>query len=74
MYHVTLCCAYFKELRGKYIKPYYHERPNMNIFVELIKTRNKHEIHTIMLFTKFAFKNTWTHYYNKLLYPFVHDP
>ena len=55
-YHVTLCCVYFKELRRKYIKPYYYKRPSMNKFVELMKTRNKREIHRIMLFAKFAFK------------------
>ena len=55
-YHVTLCCVYFKELRRKYIKPYYYKRPSMNKFVELMKTRNKREIHRIMLFAKFALK------------------
>ena len=34
----------------------YYKRPSMNKFVELIKTRNKREIHRIMLFAKFAFK------------------
>ena len=55
-YHVTLCSVYFKELRRKYIKPYYYKRPSMNKFVELMKTQNKREIHRIMLSTKFAFK------------------
>ena len=55
-YHVTLCCVYVKELRRKYIKPYYYKRPSMNKFVEVMKTRNKREIHRIMLFAKFAFK------------------
>ena len=55
-YHVTLCCVYFKELRRKYIKPYYYKKPSMNKFVELMKTRNKREIHRIKLLAKFAFK------------------
>ena len=29
-YHVTLCCVYYKELRKKYMKPYYYKRPSMN--------------------------------------------
>ena len=33
-----------------------YERPSVNKFVELMKTRNKCEFHGIMLFTKFAFK------------------
>ena len=47
-YHVNLCCVYFKELRRKYIKPYYYKRHSMNKFVELMKTRNKREIYRIM--------------------------
>ena len=56
MFKTTLCCVYFKKLRKKYIKPYYCKRPSMNKFVELMTTRNKREMHRLMLFTKFAFK------------------
>ena len=28
-YHIALICEYFKEAREKYVKLYYHNKPNM---------------------------------------------
>ena len=44
-FHITLCCAKFDSLRGKYIKPYYYRRPSMLKFVELMSTENRRDLH-----------------------------
>ena len=28
-YHIAMICEYFKEVREKYVKQYYYNRPNM---------------------------------------------
>ena len=35
-YHVTLVCEYFRDVRKKYIKPFYYQRPNMMKFLDLM--------------------------------------
>ena len=35
-YHIVLKCAYYNEVRRKYIKPYYHRHPSMYKFQELM--------------------------------------
>ena len=55
-YHVTLVCEYFKDVRKKYIKPFYYQRPNMMIFFYLITSVNKKDRFRLMLFLKVVFK------------------
>ena len=39
------CCVhFFKDLRKKYIKPYYYQRPSMRKFIEMMNTRNVKEL------------------------------
>ena len=43
-YHVALICEYFRNIRKKYIKPYYYNRPSMIKFIELMnKNKNKNK-------------------------------
>ena len=55
-YHVALICEYFKNIREKYIKPYYYTRPSMIKFIELMNTPNSKERFRMMLFLKIVFK------------------
>ena len=40
-YHIVLKCAYYNEVRRKYIKPYYHRHSSMYKFEELMNKSNK---------------------------------
>ena len=51
-YHVALLCNFLKNIREKYIKPYYYNRPNMIKFRELMNTPNSKERFSMMLFLK----------------------
>ena len=42
-YNVTLICEHFVDNKKKYIKRYYHRRPSMAKFVELINTNSDQE-------------------------------
>ena len=42
-YHVTLICEQFVDIRKMYIKRYYHRRPSMVKFVELMNTNSDQE-------------------------------
>ena len=42
-YHVTLVCEYFRDVRKKYIKPFYYQRPNMMKFLDLMTSVSKKE-------------------------------
>ena len=53
-YHITLCCAYFLDLRRKYIKSYYHQRPSMHKFVELLNTKNERTRYRLIIFIKLS--------------------
>ena len=33
-YHVTLVCEYLRDVRKKYIRPFYYQRPNMMKFLD----------------------------------------
>ena len=55
-YHVALICEYLKNIREKYIKPYYYNRPSMIKFIELMNTPNSKERFRMMLFLKIVFK------------------
>ena len=44
-YHVTLVCEYFRDVRKKYIKPFYYQRPNMMKFLDLMISMVSHRGH-----------------------------
>ncbi len=55
-FHIVLICAYFHQLRGKYIKQYYYSRPSMHKFVCLMNTNNTRDRFRLMVFMKLAFR------------------
>ena len=56
-YHVTLVCEYFRDVRKKYIKPFYYQRPNMMKFLDLMTSVSKKDRFRLMLFLKVVFLN-----------------
>ena len=56
-YHVAMKCTYFKDIRVKYIKPYYYVRPSMQKFVNLMNTTNNRDRHKLMIFIKLIFQS-----------------
>ena len=54
-YHIILICENFRDVRLKYIGPFYHNRPSMFKFVELMNTTNKRDRFKLMLFLKIVF-------------------
>ena len=55
-YHIALLCEYFRNIREKYIKPYYCNRPNMLKIIELMNTPNSIERSRMMFILKTVFK------------------
>ena len=55
-YHVTLVCECFRDVRKKYIKPFYYQRPNMMKFLDLMTSVSKKDRFRLMLFLKVVFK------------------
>ena len=55
-YHVTLICEQFVDIRKKYIKRYYHRRPSMAKFVELINTNSGQERFRFLIFVNILLK------------------
>ena len=55
-YHVTLVCEYFRDVRKKYIKPFYYQRPNIMKFLDLMTSVSKKDRFRLMLFLKVVFK------------------
>ena len=51
-YHVTLVCEYFRDVRKKYIKPFYYQRPNMMKVLDLMTSASKKDRFKLMLFLK----------------------
>ena len=51
-YHIVLICKNFRDVRLKYIKPFYYKKPSMFKFVELVNTTNKRDRFKLMLFLK----------------------
>ena len=41
-YHIALICKYFKDVREKYVKQYYYNRPSMMKFIELVNTHENY--------------------------------
>ena len=56
-YHIVLKCAYYNEVRRKYIKPYYHRHPSMYKFQELMNKSNKRDTFRLMIFIKIVMKD-----------------
>jgi len=46
-FHFIIQCPKYKDLRNKYLKTYYHRRPSVFRFIELLTTTNKKEINNL---------------------------
>jgi len=55
-YHVLLVCPKYRELRTKYLKPYYCHWPYLNKFESLMCCNNKTTFYNISKFIYFAKK------------------
>ena len=55
-YHFVLECDLYKELRKKYIKRYYWQRPNMMKLIELVTSENNNTIKRLSVYLEKAFK------------------
>ena len=55
-FHFTLECPLYKDIRKKYIKRYYWQRPNMVKFIELFLSENCQIIKNLSMFINKAFK------------------
>ena len=55
-FHFVIICSLYKDLRTKYIKRYYWQRPNMLKFLELLATKNITIIKNLSIFIEKAFK------------------
>ena len=56
-YHFLLVCPFYRELRQRYMKPYYCHWPTLNKFEDLMCKRNKNTILNLSKFICFAFKS-----------------
>ena len=54
-FHFTLECPLYKDIRKKYIKRYYWQRPNMVKFIELFLSENCQIIQNLSMFINKAF-------------------
>ena len=55
-FHFTLECPLYKDIRKKYIKRYYWQRPNMVKFIELFLSENCQIIKNLSMFINKAFE------------------
>ena len=55
-YHMIMICEHFRDVRVKYIKPFYYKRPSMWKFVQLMNSTSKRDRFKLMLFLKIIFK------------------
>ena len=55
-YHFLLVCPMYTELRRHFLPKYYHQRPNMLKFVELMSSKNSNIITKLANYTYKAFK------------------
>ena len=58
-YHLLKCPAY-NNLRKRYLKPYYFQRPSVYKLTQLLSTGNVKELCNVGKFIKFAFKERKT--------------
>ena len=56
-YHFLLVCPFYRELRQRYMKPYYCHWPTLNKFEDLMCKRNKNTVLNLSKFIYFAFKS-----------------
>ena len=55
-YHKIMICEHFRDVRVKYIKPFYSKRPSMLKFIELMNSTSKRDRFKLILFLKITFK------------------
>ena len=55
-YHFLLVCPMYTELRMEYLPEYYHQRPNMLKYVELMSSKKSNIITKLANYTYKAFK------------------
>ena len=56
-YHFLLVCPLYRELRQRYMKPYFCHWPTLNKFDELMSKRNINTISNLSKFIYYAFKS-----------------
>ena len=56
-YHAICVCSRYTDLRNKFIKPYYVEKPSMFKCIQLINSENVAEMQKLASFIKSLFKN-----------------
>ena len=59
-YHFMLKCPAYNNLRKRYLKPYYFQRPSVYKLTQLLSTGNVKELCNVGKFIKFAFKERKT--------------
>ena len=64
-YHFVLECEIYKDLRSKYIAPYYWRRPNMFKFIELLNTTNCNKLRRLCSYVFHAFNMRNEKLYNQ---------
>ena len=55
-YHFTLVCPKYRDLRSKFLKPYFCRWPNTNTFIDLMSCKSVRIINQVAKFVYFAFK------------------
>ena len=53
-YHFIPICPCYLDLRKKYIKKYYYQRPNMYKFVEMLRSENKNVLISLAAYIRSA--------------------
>ena len=61
-YHVTLVSEYFRDVRKKYIMPFYYQRPNMMKIFNLMTSVSEKDRFRLMMFIKVVLKCMLKHY------------
>ena len=56
IFYLSLVCEYFRDVREKYIKPFYYQRPTMMKFLDLMTSVSKKDRFRLMLFLKVVSK------------------
>ena len=56
-YHVICVCSRYTDLRNKFIKQYYVEKPSMFKFIQLINSENVTEMQKLASFIKSLFNS-----------------
>ena len=56
-YHFILICSCYSDLRMKYIRKHFYERPSVIKFLDLVQSNNKKELTNLSIFVKKAFNH-----------------